>query len=71
MGEHVPEWVTEMLARFSDAGRLFGHGVMYSPTSAIWERRQAAVPLPLLFACVRMCACVRADADGVHRADQQ
>jgi len=43
MRGRLPEWTAQVLERFSRKGRLFGHGVMYSPTSALWEPRQAAV----------------------------
>jgi hypothetical protein len=64
MGGRLPAWVVDLLDQFGRAGRLFGHGVMYSPTSAIWEPRQAAVrththtPFCLVRACAVVCVCV-------------
>ena len=36
----VPPWAEALLGHFGDAGRLFGHGVHFSPLSARWEPRQ-------------------------------
>lgn len=42
MGWHAPlsPWLDALLAHYGAAGRLFGHGVHYSPLSAVWEARQ-------------------------------
>ena len=39
-GRTLPDWVTNVLAEFSDAGNLFGHGVSYSPLDASSTARQ-------------------------------
>jgi uncharacterized protein (UPF0276 family) len=43
MGWHarLAPWLAALLAHYGAAGRLFGHGVHYSPLSAVWEARQA------------------------------
>jgi uncharacterized protein (UPF0276 family) len=40
-GRDMPHWADELLDFYAEAGRLFGHGVTYSPLSAAWEPRQA------------------------------
>lgn len=37
----VPAWADALLDHYASEGRLFGHGVHYSPLSARWEERQA------------------------------
>lgn len=37
----LPAWLAGLLDHYASAGRLLGHGVHYSPLSAVWEPRQA------------------------------
>ncbi len=37
----LPAWADALLDHYAEAGRLFGHGVHYSPLSATFEERQA------------------------------
>src|SRR5262245_10556376 len=40
--EHaLPAWVEPLLYHYAAAGVLYGHGVHYSPLSAVFEPRQA------------------------------
>lgn len=45
----MPAWAELLLGEFSDAGRLFGHGVHYSVLSGAWTARQES-----WLACLRM-----------------
>ncbi len=40
-GHPIPAWLEGLLDAYGEAGRLFGHGVHYSPLSAAFEARQA------------------------------
>jgi len=57
MGSLLPPWAEQLLEEFSQAGRLLGHGVLYSPTSSCWEPRQRAVRHKPLCRC--FCSLVR------------
>src|SRR3954462_5078156 len=37
----LPGWVGPLLDRYASAGALYGHGVEFSPLSAVFEARQA------------------------------
>ena len=39
--EQIPEWFTDLLAEFSQAGRLIGHGVFFSLFSGKWMPEQS------------------------------
>ncbi|MBX3219529.1 MAG: DUF692 family protein [Labilithrix sp.] len=39
-GDRGPSWAEALLDHYAAEGRLFGHGVHYSPFSARWEERQ-------------------------------
>jgi uncharacterized protein (UPF0276 family) len=36
----IPDWADDLLAQFSNRGRLYAHGVHLSPLSAPWQPRQ-------------------------------
>jgi uncharacterized protein (UPF0276 family) len=38
----LPDWAADLLDHFSGSGRLLGHGVTYSPLSALDDERQGA-----------------------------
>jgi hypothetical protein len=38
--EGIPDWCDDLLSTYSAEGRLFGHGVSYSPLTAQWQERQ-------------------------------
>lgn len=40
-GAQLAPWLRALLTHYAASGRLFGHGVHYSPLSAAWEPRQA------------------------------
>lgn len=42
LGRATPPWVEPLLDHYAAAGALYGHGVHFSPLSAIFEPRQAA-----------------------------
>lgn len=37
MGDALPLWLDRILERFSSLGRLYGHGVMFSPLTSCWD----------------------------------
>jgi len=38
--ESLPAWADQLLDQYSREGRLFGHGITYSPLSGQWHQRQ-------------------------------